>query len=191
MYCLEVLLGETKNGGGKPALRLAFIRQLPVYVSVFVAPSLLFFAMTGALQTFRIPDQKTAPVLIQKLARVHKDDVFAEKPQRPKKPEQAGSHEKAKPFEAKPAPPPEPRSTTLLKWFFTAGSFGVAVTTLLGLWMALVHNRRKAAGLACPDGRRGGVGADPGALDPSSVLEELNDAILRSFGRSIGLQVQC
>ncbi len=150
-------MAKPKTARGKPALRLAFVRQLHVYVSVFVAPSLIFFAVTGALQTFRIPDQKTTPVLIQKLARVHKDDVFALKPPRPKKPEQAANHDKAQPFEAKPAPPAEQRSTTLLKWFFTAISLGVAFTTLIGLWMALAYNRRKtlvwlilAAGAAAP-----------------------------------------
>ena len=77
-------MAKSKSARGSPALRLALIRQWHVYISVFVAPSLLFFALTGALQTFRIPDEKTAPVLIQKLARVHKDDVFAMKPVRPK-----------------------------------------------------------------------------------------------------------
>ncbi len=63
-----------------PALRYAFLRQLHVYVSVFVAPSLMFFAITGALQTFRIPDRPDASPLLVKLARVHKDDVFAPSP---------------------------------------------------------------------------------------------------------------
>jgi hypothetical protein len=125
------------------------IRQLHIWISVFVAPSLLFFAATGALQTFRIPDQKTAPVLIQKLARVHKDDVFAVKPPRPKKPEGAGAHEgagkgardaDAKAPDAKKAPKP---STEVLKWFFAIVSVAIAVTTLMGVWMALAYSREK------------------------------------------------
>lgn len=137
-------MAKSKTARGKPRGRpaLAVIRDLHVYVSVFVAPSLLFFALTGALQTFRIPDQKTVPVLIQKLARVHKDDVFAVKPQRPKRAE-GGDHDKAgaqKPPEAKP----EPRaSTERLKWFFAAISIGIGLTTLFGLWMALAHSRRR------------------------------------------------
>ena len=147
-------MANSKRARAKPALRLAFIRQCHVYISVFVAPSLLFFAVTGGLQTFRIPDDKTTPQLIQKLARVHKDDVFALKPTRPKRPEAAGH------APAKKAPEAEPRealSTTALKWFFTAISVGVGLTTLFGLWMALTHNRRKAivwlvlaAGAAAP-----------------------------------------
>jgi hypothetical protein len=129
----------------KPVVRPGIVRRLHMCVSVFVAPSLLFFALTGALQTFRIPDQKTAPELIQKLARVHKDDVFAVKPPRPKRPDAAGGHQGGrdtadKAPEAKPQPKP---STTALKWFFAAISAGIVLTTLFGLWMALVQSRQK------------------------------------------------
>lgn len=149
-------LATPKTARANPALRLMLIRQIHVYVSVFVAPSLLFFALTGALQTFRIPDRPTAPVVIQKLARLHKDDVFAIKPPRPKRPDPAG-HGKAeapKPAEAKPAPNP---ATEVLKWFFAAISVAVALSTFLGLWMAISYNRRKLvvwllliAGIAAP-----------------------------------------
>ena len=141
---------RTNTARANPALRLALIRQLHVYASVFVAPTLLFFALTGALQTFRIPDEKGAPVALQKLARLHKDDVFAVKPPRPRRPE--GARE-ARPQE-KPAPLP---STQRLKWFFSIASVAIAITTLLGLWMALAYHRRKAvmwavliAGTAAP-----------------------------------------
>lgn len=151
---LESVLAKSKRARTNPALRLAFLRQCHVYVSVFVAPSLLFFAFTGGLQTFRIPDDKATPALIQKLARVHKDDVFALKPARPKRPEAPG-HAPAK--KAPEAAPREAASTTALKWFFTAISIGVGLTTLFGLWMALAYNRRKAvvwlvlaAGAAAP-----------------------------------------
>ena|GEM_PF-278266 len=135
--------------GGALALRLAFIRQLHVYVSLFVAPSLIFFAATGALQTFRIPDQKTAPVAVQKLARLHKDDVFALKPPRPERP-------KGAPRTETPKPPPS-AAVEATKWFFTSVSIAMVVTTLLGIWMALAHGRQKillwatlAAGTAAP-----------------------------------------
>jgi hypothetical protein len=140
-------LARPKTAGAKPAPARGLIRQLHIWISVFVAPSLLFFALTGALQTFRIPDQKEAPVVLQKLARLHKDDVFAIKPPRPKKAEVArdggdGKHARPdKPPEAKPQPA---RSTEVLKWFFAAASLGIAATTLFGVWMALAYSRRKA-----------------------------------------------
>ncbi len=165
-------MAKPKTARSNPALRLALIRQIHVYISVFVAPSLLFFAFTGALQTFRIPDQKTAPVVIQKLARLHKDDVFALKPPRPERSKAAnpkadgrdkdahdngehtkgagpagGDQDKAVPGSGpgkgpEGKPPPKP-STEAMKWFFAAVSVAVIFSTLFGLWMALAYNRRK------------------------------------------------
>jgi hypothetical protein len=154
-------LAKSKTARGNPALRLAFIRQIHIYISVFVAPSLLFFAFTGALQTFRIPDQKTAPVMIQKLARLHKDDVFAVKPSRAERPKAAGhdgpDHAKAAPERAPEAEPAGKVSTEAMKWFFAAVSVGVMSSTLFGLWMALAYGRQKlivwlllVAGVAAP-----------------------------------------
>jgi len=141
-----------KSNGRKVKSAWPPIRQLHIYASVFVAPSLFFFAMTGALQTFRIPDRPDASVLLQKLARVHRDDVFAVKPTRPKKPEGARK--------AQAKPPEKPRaspSTERLKWFFAATSILIMITTLMGLWMALAYSKRKAiiwlllvAGAAAP-----------------------------------------
>lgn len=130
-----------KTARANPALRLAALRQLHIWISLFVAPSLIFFALTGALQTFRIPDDKAAPVTIQKLARLHKDDVFATKPVRPKRPEATGRNA------AKPEEPPKeaPQAKTeILKWFFSLTSIAIAITTLIGVWMALAYGRRKA-----------------------------------------------
>jgi hypothetical protein len=135
-------LAKPKTARGSLALRLALIRQLHVYVSVFVAPSLIFFALTGALQTFRIPDLEASPVLIQKLARVHKDDVFAAKPMRPKRAMAAG-HGKGTSPKAAEAKPQAERSTEALKWFFTGVSLAIAITSLFGLWMAVSYGKRK------------------------------------------------
>jgi hypothetical protein len=141
--------GESVSDGkpktSNPALRLMLLRKLHIYISVFIAPSLLFFAGTGAFQTFRIPDRKDAPVLLQKLARVHRDDVFAVKPAPPpKKPEaKAEGDEHAKPAAA-PAPKPKAKaSTTAVKWYFAIVSIAILVTTILGLWMALAYHREK------------------------------------------------
>jgi hypothetical protein len=133
-------LAKPKTARAKPTPARGLIRQLHIWISVFVAPSLLFFAFTGSLQIFRIPDQKEAPALIQKLARVHKDDVFAVKPPRPKKPAADGPAKAQKPPEAK-APPKT--STEVLKYFFAFVSFAIGITTVLGVWMALAYSRRR------------------------------------------------
>ena len=127
-----------KSNSRKASSAWPLIRTLHIYASVFVAPSLFFFAMTGALQTFRIPDRPDASVLLQKLARVHRDDVFAVKPARPKKAQGARS--------AQARPPEKPRaspSTERLKWFFAITSILIMITTLLGVWMALAYSKRK------------------------------------------------
>ncbi len=144
----------SKTARANPALRWNAIRQLHVYLSVFLAPTLIFFASTGALQTFRIPDEKTAPVLIQKLARAHKDDIFAVKPPRPKRPEGdagkpgATKHDHGTPAPALPegqAGKPKPKAVTeAVKWFFATASIGLITSTLLGLWMALAYHKRRA-----------------------------------------------
>jgi hypothetical protein len=131
-------MATPKRARAKAVPRAAVIRQWHAYVSVFVAPSLLFFALTGAVQTFRIPDRKETPVVLQKLARLHKDDVFAVKPTRPKRPESAS-------MKADPPPKAKPSaSTEVLKWFFAITSVGIAFTTLFGLWIAFTQSRRKA-----------------------------------------------
>lgn len=125
---------------GALALRLAFIRQLHIYVSLFVAPSLIFFAGTGALQTFRLPDEKAAPVVVQKLARLHKDDVFSVKPPRPERPKAGPKGDHATPDKAKPQPS---AATQALKWFFAAVSVAMIVSTSLGIWMAFSGAARR------------------------------------------------
>jgi hypothetical protein len=135
-------------------MRLAFLRQLHSYVGAFIAPSVLFFALTGGLQLFGLHEAHgdyAPPALIEKLGKVHKDQVF----------EAAGKRPHAEPAAAKPAEPAHADAdhdhdhhdqdhehgpklgTLLLKWLFLAVAAGLATSTLLGLWMAIAHNRRK------------------------------------------------
>ena len=121
-----------------PAPDRAALRQIHIYLSFFIAPCLIFFAVTGAFQTFRIPDEKTAPVLLQKLARVHRDDVFALKPAPPPK----AASEIKKPAIAKAKPKPA-LATTLVKWFFVLTAIVMVITTLMGLWMGIAYSRNR------------------------------------------------
>ncbi len=131
-----------KRAGPGPLL----LRQIHLYLGVLVAPSVLFFASTGALQLFSLHEAHGGyqpPALIESLAKVHKDQVFAVKhnpdgdaeaaPQRHRRSPELGHADEA------------PRKSTLtLKFFFLFVSASLIVTTLLGLWMALVQSRRKA-----------------------------------------------
>jgi uncharacterized iron-regulated membrane protein len=117
------------------------LRRWHTYVGIFIAPSVLFFAMTGIVQLFSLHEARdgyTPPPIIERLGRVHKDQVFS-----------LGRHRPPPPAAARPAarPPPEKASgpkhdqpkvaTYLLKWFFTIVALGLIASTGMGLYMSL------------------------------------------------------
>ncbi len=128
-----------------PALRLALIRRIHTWLGVFAAPSILFFALTGAVQLYGLHESRgdyRPPAVIERLGMLHKDQVFTLKPKRakPAKPQNADAgqreHKKAEPKIGVP----------LLKALFLVVALSLAVTTVLGVWMALAHGRdRKLA----------------------------------------------
>ena len=75
---------------------------------------------------------------------MHRDDVFAVKPVKPKKPEAAKAGAGKAAEAEKPKPKAKP-STEAAKWFFAIVGIAIAITTLLGLWMALAYSRQKLA----------------------------------------------
>jgi hypothetical protein len=136
------MMAKPARNRANPALRLAAIRQWHTYLGAFIAPSVLFFALTGSLQLFALHEAHGAyrpPLVIEKLGMVHKDQVFAAKPKRAPPPATAG---KPKAEAAKSEPGPK-TSTKALKWLFLAVAAGLVISTCLGLWMALFHNRNK------------------------------------------------
>ncbi len=131
------------------------LRQFHVYFGVFIAPSILFFALTGALQLFGLHESHEGykpPEVVEKLGRLHMKQTYALKPVRPVPAKAAmvvlAADPGAAPAAAPPVPRPEPAkapapSVQRLKWLFLAVSLGLIVSTLLGIWMALVYSRRK------------------------------------------------
>jgi hypothetical protein len=123
-----------------PAALLMQIRVIHTYVGMLIAPAVLFFACTGILQIYSLHEAHggyTPPLVIEKLARVHKNQVFAVEHHAP--PPAA-----AAPAAPKPAgPPPGGKehharlATTLLKAVFAAVAVGLIGSTCAGLWMAL------------------------------------------------------
>ena len=125
-------------------LRMRWLRKAHEYLGLFIAPTLLMFAFTGALQLFGLHEAgdgyKPAPV-IEKLAQVHIHQTFALKPQRPAAPA-------AKRVESEEAEPATPLSQTALKWMFLVTALGIMVSTCLGLWMGLTRVKNRALGLS-------------------------------------------
>jgi hypothetical protein len=117
------------------------IRIWHTYIGILIAPSVLFFALTGALQIFNLHEAHggyTPPAVIEKLSSVHKDQVFALK-----------AHEDQPESGAAPPEEHEPEDslgTVLLKWFFLLVALGLATSTLLGLWIGLTHIQRRRTG---------------------------------------------
>lgn len=127
------------------------LRQLHSYIGAFIAPSVLFFAVTGGLQVFSLHEAHGGyrpPELVVRLSRVHKDQVIALPPAR--RP-QASGHEhrdhgaRADAPHAAPAPS---WAVTALKWLFVTVATGLCLSTLIGLWLAFTASRRRGVILA-------------------------------------------
>jgi hypothetical protein len=140
---------------------MLWIRTWHTYLGILIAPSVLFFALTGTYQLFGLHEAHgtyTPPVLLEKLSMVHKDQLFA----------QRESEDKHAPPDAQPKEPKAPAAaeehehepslgTILLKWYFLAVALALTMSTGLGLWMGLTHIKHKrtrrwllAAGIVIP-----------------------------------------
>jgi hypothetical protein len=161
-----VILARTPQHSGKraapPALMMT-VRRLHLYIGLIIAPSIVFFAFTGAVQLFSLHEAHGAyrpPVLIEKLGSLHKDQRFAVKGKRPApaaaKPAAAEDadhadadhdHADAAPATATAAkvkaPEAKPFKEMALKWLFLAVAVGLVLSTLMGVWMGLTFARSK------------------------------------------------
>jgi hypothetical protein len=155
---------ETPTSTRKPsAHRMKRIRKLHLYLGTLFAPAIIFFAFTGALQTFGFHENSKGsgeppPKWIAKLAEVHKNQRF-------NKPSATGATHQEKhvsPESTRPRNPLPaaigPRPTVLaLKCFVFFMAFGLITTTGLGIYMSFKYNRDKRivyallfAGIALP-----------------------------------------
>ena len=157
-------------------LRVA--RLLHLYLGVFTAPALLFFAFTGALQTFSLHETTQGssykpPAWIASLAQLHKKQT-TEVPVRRPRPELAvpgaagaiggpGPATRHKGESSSPrdnaanTPAPKPKSHLPMKIFFLIVSVGLFLSTVTGIYMAYRYTRNRlvitgllAAGVALP-----------------------------------------
>jgi len=148
------------------ASTLKVIRQIHLYIGIFVAPALLFFAFTGALQTFRLHETtqgssyKPAAWMVT-LGQLHKNqttDAPVRKPRpaddatKAEKPaSDAPRHNKAAVSAPGPAPasmPADPlvskaKTHLAMKLFFLLVAIGLFTSTLSGIAMAYKYNRNK------------------------------------------------
>ncbi len=129
-------------------MRMATIRMLHHYIGLLIAPSVIFFALTGALQLFSLHeahgDYKPA-VIIEKLGMVHKDQVFQVKQHRAAPP---AASKPASPGQVKPADKDKDKAAPVhviaLKVFFLGVALGLAASTAFGVYIGVSHARRSA-----------------------------------------------
>jgi len=141
---------------------LKYLRLIHLYTGVFIAPALLFFAFTGALQTFSLHETTRGssykpPAWAVMLGQIHKKQtpiVPVRKPPAPGKQADKDTAEKAQPPIPQPALAEAPKPTgeaapkshdpLPLKCFFLLVSIGLFVSTFSGLYMSYkyIRNRR-------------------------------------------------
>ena len=117
------------------------VRRLHLYLGLFFAPCILFFAFTGALQTFGLHESRkdhsyVPPAWIATLARVHKDQRLGDHARKPLVPSDAGL-----PREREQSAGQE--HLVLLKWFVLFMSLGLIISTALGIYMSFAYNRNR------------------------------------------------
>jgi hypothetical protein len=147
---------------------LKYIRLIHLYIGVFISPALLFFAFTGALQTFSLHETTRGssykpPAWAVTLGQIHKKQtpiVPARKTPPPEKPLDKATPDKvtpdkpeiptghgAQPSTTTPKPPdapaPKPHNALPLKCFFLLVSIGLFLSTLSGLYMSYKYIRNR------------------------------------------------
>jgi hypothetical protein len=147
---------------------LRFLRKVHLYIGIFITPALLFFAVTGALQTLSLHETTQGsgyrpPAWIASLAQLHKKQttVVPVRKARPNGPENgpldspkaSGSalSESGQPASVRSGPaksgkdaeqPPVLKKNHLpMKIFFLLVSVGLLLSTLTGIYMAYRYSR--------------------------------------------------
>jgi hypothetical protein len=139
---------------------LKYLRLFHLYTGVFIAPALLFFAFTGALQTFSLHETTRGssykpPAWAVMLAQIHKKQtstIPVKKLPPPDKQADKATQERAQTSPTPPTEAPKPTGEAApkshnplpLKCFFLLVSIGLFVSTLSGLYMSYkyIRNRR-------------------------------------------------
>jgi len=134
------------------ASTLKFFRQLHRYIGLFIAPSLIFFAVSGALQTFSLHESSAGSsykpaVWIQTLAQIHKNqnDVL-KKPKPADKPaDKPAKADRPAPVAAAPVAPAVPKwkMHLPLKVFFLLVALGLLSSSVSGIYMAYKYGGSK------------------------------------------------
>jgi len=119
------------------------IRLLHLYLGTFFAPAILFFTVTGALQTFSYHETSRGsdyqpPAWLASAGQIHKKQGLSEPSPSPVAAQPATAPDPTTPT---PKAKPKLRVSWPLKWFVLFMSVGLVGTTLLGIYMAFKYRR--------------------------------------------------
>lgn len=126
------------------------LRRYHHYIGVFFTPAILLFALSGALQTFRLQEAKgyggTPPGWIVWMASVHKDQSLP----RERAASKPGAGDAAKPAAkgGQQARPPARVSPLPLKIFVALLSIGLILSSVLGVVIALNNRSTRTVSIA-------------------------------------------
>jgi hypothetical protein len=141
---------------------LKYTRLVHLYLGVFIAPALLFFAFTGALQTFSLHETTRGssykpPAWAVMLGQIHKKQTpivpVRKLPPADKQSDKAASDkatpEKSQSSSASPSDPaptaaPKSHNPLPLKCFFLLVAIGLFISTLSGLYMSYKYIRNRS-----------------------------------------------
>ena len=120
------------------------VQQLHLYLGTPFAPLILFFALTGILQTLEWHEGPGTPRWIEQIASIHKKQALqSDEPKRPRAPENDAEAVNRPRPDGDEAPYANQPSPWPLKWFVVLMSLGLIVTTGLGIYMAFKYERNK------------------------------------------------
>lgn len=127
------------------------LRRYHSYMGLFFAPMILLFSISGALQTFRLQESKgyggPPPTWIVWLASVHKDQGPPREP-RAERPKMLGAAVAAKKPDVRPPSAVKRPSPLPLKIFVVLLAIALAVSTVLGVMIALSVKSGRRVSLA-------------------------------------------
>ena len=140
-------------------------RLLHLYLGIFTAPALIFFSITGALQTFSLHETTRGsdykpPKIIVELSQLHKKQTLVVPTKKPQ-PTTSAKPVGEKPATDKPttsippaprpaeAPPAKPKNLLPMKIFFLFVSISLLTSTITGLYMSYRYIRNKLLVTAC------------------------------------------
>lgn len=126
------------------------LRQWHSYIGLFIAPSVLFFALTGILQLFNLHEAHGGyrpAALIESLSALHKDQVLTPHEHADDDQRRLPDGDQKRAPDANQSHPPdedEPGPATLaLKIFFCVIAVALVASTSLGIWMGVTQLRRR------------------------------------------------